>query len=300
MVISTVLRPSREERSNAMFTNGISRLGVALALVSLLVCLTPTGCGPKSDTVLGLTPPTTVVVDTTTGRIQSPAPSLDRLSSDPRKAIQLECFYALNQGYGGSSTKTLNGSYVGDWAYLLSDPNAYSKMKNHYGSNASVWYGWPSFYSNMDYYSFMAEKYGGGYFSTKYGRVMQCRAGANFILFRSGTYTDNNGFLESYTAYINDYNGPRLKTKPSTQTLVADVLQTKWANGGHTAIAVHIVTWDAQGRVVCIEVVDSNYVGGADNEIVGRHILRSIPAGQKGDGGVGDLDSYIALKLNYR
>ncbi|MBI2984620.1 MAG: hypothetical protein HYY50_03275 [Candidatus Kerfeldbacteria bacterium] len=100
--------------------------------------------------------------------------------------------------------------------------------------------------------------------------------------------------LYPYQKYIDDYNsGRREMTKPVSQVQVGDVIQSK-VKDGHTAIVVHIVTWDAQGRVVAVEVVDSNFVGGAHNEIIGRHLVSTSGSGY------GDLDNYIALDLAYQ
>ncbi|MBI2984621.1 MAG: hypothetical protein HYY50_03280 [Candidatus Kerfeldbacteria bacterium] len=115
----------------------------------------------------------------------------ERLATDSRKAIQLECFYALSNTASGSSRNKIGGNYVSDWKYLLSDVAAYTKLKNHYGDNSSLWTDdrFPSFFSNMGYYTHMKEKWtrSGPYgeLATFYGRGGQCRYFANLILYRS-------------------------------------------------------------------------------------------------------------------
>jgi hypothetical protein len=214
------------------------------------------------------------------------APAMMRLASDPREAIKLECFYALNPGHGGGSNRPIGGNAVSDWPYLSSDMNAYWALRNHYGStNSSVQ---SLFYSSPAAYAL--QNFAG---VGSVGRGGQCRYFANLILYRSATYFDNSRFLRTYQDYINDYSGLRRWTKPISQVRVGDVIQTQWANG-HTAVVVKIVAGTEGVNVTSVDVVDANYVGGAGNEIIGRHVIANTGSG------VGDLDSYIALKLAYQ
>lgn len=237
-----------------------------------------------------------------------------RLAADSRQAIVQESFFALDPGHYGRSSLMISGNNVGDWAYMSNDMNAYGVMKAHYGvANSSVWEDgrFPSFFSDPSYYAYMKEKYTSsgafGSFGTKYGRGAQCRLFANLILYRCEAYWDNNRYLYSYATYRDDFNGSRRMTKPIGQVQIGDVIQTL-TTSGHTAIVVQIMARDAGGNVSSVDVIDSNYVGGMNNEIIGRHVISSIPlvrdargvVVQNGNGGLGDLDCYIALNLNYR
>lgn len=257
------------------------------------------GCSKKNDLVAPVIEQSVPAapIDSTASPVLPVVPIVRpmRLAADPRQAIIEELFYALNQAHTGFSNKAINGNAVSDWNYICSDQNAYSVMRSRYGSNSSVW---GSFFTGLD-------RVNGGYLvpttyglSGGYGRGGQCVYFVNLILYRSATYWDNNRFLSGYGDYIYDYNHGRQSTKPLDQVQPGDVIQTTW-NNGHRAIAV-LVFRDASGRVTAIDVIDSNFCNGDGAEIIGRHLMKRIDTGKPGNGGVSDLDSYFALKLNYR
>ncbi len=228
---------------------------------------------------------------------ESPPP--ERLSADPRQAIKLECFYALSRSVSGTSSRQINGDAVSDWNYLCNDLNAYTVMRDHYSGNSSV---------QDDFFTSPRGSNGLWPAPTDYGlqdgigRAGQCPYFANLILYRSATYWDNNRFLRSYSFYINDWGngyGPRQHTKPAREARISDVIQSKKVNG-HRAIVVKIMIGQEGSTVTSVDVIDSNFVGGRDQEMIGRHVIASIPTGQPRNGTLSDLDSYFALKLNYR
>lgn len=237
-------------------------------------------------------------------------PILTRLDPDPRIAVREECFYALDPGHGGRSSKSINGWTVSDWNYMNTDPNAYNWIKARMSQYCSCWYissdasyirnYWSGYGYGVKPVSFYQNLSGYGYYPNNqngYGRGMQCRSFVRLILYRSGVYQST--WFPSYAEAINDYNrgaGYRTYTKPFSQLRVGDVIQTSWANG-HTAIVVQILAGVEGQSVTSIDVVDANYVGGDGNEIIARHIISRIASGQPGNGGVGDLDSYIGIDL---
>jgi hypothetical protein len=197
-----------------------------------------------------------------------------RLSSDPRQAVKLECFYALSQAINGYSTKSINGNAVSNWNFMANDLNAYNVMKSRYGSNASVW---GLYYSNPASYGC----YGG------YGRGGQCVHFVNLILYRSSVY---QGTLPSYATCLANYNSSRSYTKPFRQLRVGDIIRSYSANG-HTAIVVAILAGVEGSSVTSVDVIDANFVGGMGNEIIARHIISTSGSGY------GDLDNYYAVDL---
>lgn len=234
-------------------------------------------------------------------------PGLYRLSSDPRTAIQLEAFYALNRSYGGGSTKSINGWTISDWNYVTGDINAYNVMKSWHGPCSSMWKGphandpKPNSvcapYKNMGDNCFYDHVQNYGIFGS-YGRGGQCYFFANLILFRSGTYSSK---LPSYSTARSDYaksDSQRTITKDVSKSYVGDVLMTKSNLGTHTAIVVAILEGTSGSSVTKIDVVDANLItwGGADEEIIARHILDKPGSW----GSYTDIDNYFALKLNYR
>ncbi|MEK7158325.1 MAG: hypothetical protein AAB733_02015 [Patescibacteria group bacterium] len=227
---------------------------------------------------------------------ESPDISL-RLGSNDREAVKLECFYALNPSHNGTSGKKINGWTVSDWNYLASDLNAWSAVRDCYGSawcgldgNATYsgcshgGYSWHMIKGSKSCYRYPSA-YG---YQDGYGRGGQCRYFGNLILYRSGT----GKRLPTYTAVINDYNSsPRRYTKLGGEARVGDLLQTKWSNG-HTAVVVQILEGREGVWSPKLDVVDANFVGGDGAEIIGRHILDVNASGTS------DLDNYIAIDLD--
>jgi hypothetical protein len=198
------------------------------------------------------------------------------LSSNHRRAVVLEAFYALRPSHDGSCDKfTSDGKCLSNWNYLANDLNAYNVMKNAYyvsGSCfASDWavpgdpcpnYISPpmaSFYSNV-------ASYGYGTFGGPYGNIGhggQCRFFANLLLYRSGAYTG------TFPSYMDMWFNVQTDL---TKAVEGDVLTS--SNAYHTAIVVEI---KRSGLTVTgLDVIDSNWVpdiSGGNREVIGRHVI---------------------------
>lgn len=222
--------------------------------------------------------------DSTVTSVQKPGAETHRLHWDPRTAIKLECFYALNQGYGGGSNQSYAGYVTSDWSYLANDPNAYSVVKGWYPPvngvyYASIWTGWPSFYTSMPTYSRSWYNRWGQNQGFDLSHAGQCKYFANLILFRSGIYQQK----------IPPYGRNPAGYRSYGQIRVGDVIETTWTNG-HTAIVVKINVGVEGSSVTNVDVVDSNFIG---DEVIGRHRIWT------GGHGLTNLYNYRALNLPY-
>lgn len=205
-----------------------------------------------------------------------------RLSSNNRRAVVLEAFYALRQSYdGGCDKTTYAGSCLSNWNYLASDSAFYNSLKSAYASGcfASDWAvaGDPcpnfipapmaSFYSNVASYGYGT--FGGSYGNI--GRGGQCRFFANLLVNRSQSYT---GVFPTYAAMWNNVE------KDLTKAVEGDILTSY--PGYHTAIVVEIKR--SGSTVTGLDVIDSNWLtdtGASNREVIGRHVisLTSPPPG---------------------
>lgn len=190
-----------------------------------------------------------------------------RLSNNNRRAVVLECFYALRSSADGSCDKTINGNCVSNWDYLNRDTYAYGVVKGWYSCYSSDWtstgdgsgcynnYYPVSFFSNVSSYSYGT--HGGSYGNV--GRGGQCKYFANLILYRSEsdqrafpTYSTMSGNAESNLS----------------KAVQGDVLFSTTVP--HTAIIVELKT---DG----LDVIDANYVtdisGTPSREVIGRHLI---------------------------
>lgn len=197
-----------------------------------------------------------------------------RLSNNNRRAVVLECFYALRPSADGSCDKTINGNCVSNWNYINNDTYAYGVIKNWYSCYSSEWvtsgdgsacynYNAPaSFYSNVASYGYGT--FGGSYGSI--GRGGQCKYFANLILYRSGS--DQRAFPNYATMFTN------VETD-MTKAVQGDVLITMNEGSGynipHTAIVVELKSDD-------LDVIDANYLKDLSGtsygrEVIGRHLI---------------------------
>jgi hypothetical protein len=216
-------------------------------------------------------------------------PTEARLSSNNRRAIVLEAFYALRPSHDGSCDKFINGNCVSNWNYLNNDLSAYSYMKNAYFGNdacfASNWAvsGDPcpalaplpvaSFYSNVALYGYGA--FGGSYGSI--GRGGQCRYFANLLAYRSQSYS---GIFPPYASMWGNVE------QDLTKAVEGDILTTNpsYPSTPHTAIVVEIKR--SGSTVVGLDLIDANWLsdnGASNREVIGRHLLPlPQPAGKWG------------------
>ncbi|MFN7953541.1 MAG: hypothetical protein U0610_17575 [bacterium] len=221
----------------------------------------------------------------------------DRLSSDPRMAVVLEAFYALDPAHNGTSTKSLNGWAISDWNYLANDLNAYNVIKSWYGGCSSMWGGPHSGdlktcavpYKQMGNFCYYHSPSNYGIYGS-YGRGGQCKGFVNLLLYRSSV---RQKVLPTYSAARADYDGPRKYTKDASKSRLGDILFRK--DGTHTAVVVKILAGTEGQSVTSLDVIDSNLVtwGGKDEEIIGRHIVDT--SGRYGS--YGTLGNYYAIDL---
>lgn len=198
-----------------------------------------------------------------------------RLSSNNRRAVVLEAFYALRPSYDGGCDKTINGNCVSNWNYINNDTYAYGVVKGWYGCNSSVWTtsgdgsgcynnNYPvSFWTSYGYYY--------GYYGT-YGRGGQCKYFANLILYRSGSYQTA---LPAYPSNITSNTDYETNMQNAVE---GDVLVTLNEGSGyntrHTAIVVEIKR--SGTTVTGLDVIDANFIsdnGSLNREVIGRHLL---------------------------
>ncbi|HEX4497255.1 MAG TPA: hypothetical protein VIE43_16400 [Thermoanaerobaculia bacterium] len=216
------------------------------------------------------------------------------LSSNHRRAVVLEAFYALRPSHDGGCDKTTSdGRCLSNWNYLANDLNAYNTIKSAYVCNSSDWavpgetcYGnyisspMASFYSNV-------ASYGYGTFGGPYGNIGhggQCRFFANLVVYRSGAYSGTGIFPNYPTMWTN------VQTD-LTKAVEGDVLTS--SNGYHTAIVVEIKRTGS--TVTGLDVIDSNWVpdiSGGNREVIGRHVIALTAQPQGGAWGLWKGASY--------
>ena len=222
--------------------------------------------------------------------------SLAQMSDpNPRRAVVLEAFYALNQNYDGSCGQVTNdGKCLSNWNFL-NDPlgsSAYQTVKPWYdqdigGSYTCLASDWaipandngcpnlttlnnpPSFYSDVSDYGFSTA---GGQYGTV-ARGGQCTFFANLLLYRSAS--DTQEFPSLSTMWAN--------TDPNLQdVLEGDVLQVfnDPAQGFGNHITVVSQVYRNGSTVTAVDVVDANLLTDLfdqngdrveDREVIGRH-----------------------------
>lgn len=205
-----------------------------------------------------------------------------RFSSNDRRSVVLNAFYALRQSHdGGCDIVDAGGRCLSSWNYLDSDFSTYSNVKAAYGCNSSDWaipgdpcpnftgMTVPSFFSNLLSYGLSSA--GGSYGAI--GRGGQCRIFANIVVERG---LQASVIFPSYASMWNGGNGVQTDL---TKAVPGDILTT---NPGfmpqffHTAIVVEIKR-DATGNVIGLDVIDSNFIsdlGSTQNrEVIARHVI---------------------------
>lgn len=196
-------------------------------------------------------------------------PSEARLASTNRHAAVMEAYYALNPAHYGFSSRLISGNFVSDWGYLATDLNAYNKEKSYYGRAYSSVY--DLFFTNIGAYSFMGN----------YGRGAQCKYFVDTLLFRSEAASR----IDNGTHVLPTYDKMSYYIKHVGYVRPGDVIFIPYV---HTAFVVAILAGDSNaGTVTEVDVIDSNVVGGKDNEIIGRHRIKVT-----GAGGASDLSKY--------
>jgi len=215
-----------------------------------------------------------------------------RFSSNDRRAVVLNAFYALRTSHdGGCSITNSAGQCLSNWNYLNNDFPTYSNLKASYGCNSSDWAVTgdpcpnlmgtvvPSFYSNLLSYGLSSA--GGSYGAI--GRGGQCRFFANLVIERG---LQASIIFPTYSAMWN--NGLGVQTD-LTKAAEGDILTSNpsFAPFFHTAIVVEIKR-DGFGNVTGLDLIDSNFIsdlGTTQNrEAIVRHLLviANQPAGKYG------------------
>ena len=207
-----------------------------------------------------------------------------RLAQNARGAVVLEAYYALTQSVGTSCLYRFEKSdnCASGWNYLASNSNVHLQLMRHYGcDNSTVWkksgdsymdgtkqkfcFGSAvySFVTDIPAYGFNRHNtIGKNWYDPSYGRGGQCKYFANLILYRSGTHS---AMFPSYSSM--EGNSFKLDSDSNLEKVKeGDVI---FQTNVHTAIVVGIVR--SNGKVTSIDVIDSNFVGGNGNEIIGKH-----------------------------
>lgn len=203
-------------------------------------------------------------------------------SSNPRRAVVLECFYSIRPPHDGGCDKTINGKCVSSWNYLANDWYAYNQIKAWYRCDSSVWtqYMDGSNCPNRNYpVSYFADPWAYGYgnfggTNNPIGRGGQCKPFANLILYRSGAHTTRiPTYYSSNWPYTEDmwHNSETDLTKAKEGDVIF-----RYDSQTHVAIVVEIKR-DYYGRVTGLDAVDSNFVsdtGYGDREVIARHLFQ--------------------------
>ncbi len=211
-------------------------------------------------------------------------------SSNPRRAVVLEAFYALRQSHDGGCDRTLpwqDGSPANNcassWNYLANNWSAYNTIKGWYGTCiASVWSG-PGDGTNCGFYplSFYNNVYVYGYSNGPLGYVGrggQCKFFADLVLYRSGVQTPTVDWgTHTLPTYLQMWNNsdPILRNVREGDILFKfdpDSLQAT----PHTAIVVEIKR--VGGVITGLDVIDSNFLSDSpplkNREVIGRHLFQ--------------------------
>ena len=197
-------------------------------------------------------------------------------SSNKRRAVVLEAFYALRPSHDGSCDRTIpsptgegSGRCISTWNYLASDAYAYSVVKGWYqhDCDSSEWSmpGDGSNCRNSYPFSFYNNVYGYGYSNGPYGfvgRGGQCKFFANLVLYRSGAH---QGRIPTYDELPSQGESNLTLVRPG------DVL---FRPHFHIAIVVEVKR-NSSGAVTGLDVIDSNWIsdnGLQSREVIGRHL----------------------------
>ena len=270
---------------------------VALAAISLLSLA---GCGGGSGTSAtqnsaAQNPAVQSVANTSPSAAQP-----HMIGGNRQMAVVYECWYALRQGWinpngqstppsaGPSGGKSINGDIVSDWRYLSpsADGNSnalrYALNTYHYDvsmllpdsgptMSASTIEAWVN-KLNADPYDYNF----GSYKSTGHG--CQCVAFASMILYRAlngSPLLNGKPFSWTYPT------GSQLSSYPSATTAVPGDIVFYYTDAKHLHVAICVGTSGTS-----VTLVDSNFVGGAGQEVIGRHTVSLTSAGKDSLGNI--------------
>lgn len=217
-------------------------------------------------------------------------------STNARRAVVLEAFYALRQVHDGGCNAYINGNCVSTWNFLNDQtypgPYAYSALKSFYssyndgtGCYASDWavpgeYCYfaaatsPSFYSNLSSYGLSTA----GGVHGNVGRGGQCKFFANLILYRSEVDTSMFPLTQNMWSSNTDAN--------LQHAVEGDVIMLHGDTGSfstdHFAVVVQI--YRSGSTITALDVIDSNYIsdtanGTSNREVIARHAFCTVSSG---------------------
>lgn len=179
-----------------------------------------------------------------------------------RQAVVNEAYYAVT-GYWWYCPNVGAGQYdsrTGSYNYLLSDVGAYWHTRDYW---TSAYRPYPHMTHNNDdrltnlFLDGNLPAYG---FAGGVGRGGQCKYFANVLLYRAGV--SNVDPMPTYSI-LNQQSRSSKYAKPG------DVL---FKYNYHVAIVTRVLQGDPNsGTVTGVQVVDSNWVTGDDNEVIGVH-----------------------------
>lgn len=218
----------------------------------------------------------------------APAVMAQSFSTNARRAVVLEAFYALRPAHDGGCNAYINGNCISTWNFINDStypgPSAYSALKSAYSCNASDWavpgdscyasgYTSPSFYSNLSSYGLSTA--GGSYGNV--GRGGQCTFFANLVLYRAEVQMSSFPLLSTMWG----------NTDANLQHAVeGDVLQLYGDTGSgfttnHVAIVVQI--YKTGSTITALDTIDANYIsdvsGTANREVIARHAFCTVTSG---------------------
>lgn len=174
-----------------------------------------------------------------------------------RQSVVDEAYYSYSGVHGSSLSSPVT------WNYLLSNVGAYWHTRDYW----TVRYPVAGTMTNANdpimrnyFISGNIPAYG------RYGgslRGGQCKYFANLVLYRAGV---------SNVDPMPTYSNIQANSKAANYAKAGDVL---FINGYHTAIVTKVTGSSSAGTVTSVEVIDSNWWGGAGNEMIGKHIISS-------------------------
>lgn len=192
------------------------------------------------------------------------------LSGDPRTRMVQEASYAMWGNHDAyNATYWPEGTVYAKSAYAANDPGAWNFLVNSSGYGPNGYY-----VSCVGNYSPCYLTYGAkspyyacqGYCPARVYHGGQCKAFTNLVAYRSGIYQQSGYGFKSFPDDGRIDSMP-LVTHASVQA--GDILRrTKSTGSPHSVIVVKRLGWPR------ILVVDSNWIDGPGNEIVGSHEMR--------------------------
>lgn len=247
--------------------------GIALFVVAgLAVWLT--GCG-NNTTGSNLTTPAEEQTSAGNPEVTDTSSGSRMIGSNNQMAVRNECWYALDSAWINKPNDSTGPSGINGgcsrWHYISTDGNnnALRYVLTSYrdavtnlihstngtldGKTIEYWVGR---LSNDDYSINFPNCKG-------VGHGCQCVSFVNMIIYRArqGYRLTDHG--------ITFWNGGKMPNDGSAKTAKVGDIVYYYVNSGNAHVAICVIASDGGG----ITVVDSNWVGGKGNEVIGRHYV---------------------------